>query len=564
MNKYTIIPSNLSYKSAPIVDQELNINLDAQVQELVEYDRSATISLAQVFDDERQASTTFRPTFKVNYLYANGITGTTDYLPFQYNLYYIEPIESKISNVWRGFPQYYEFDFFRPNISDQHLDYRSASAYSYNWNYYITYPHTNDENKKMSYSSAQIGNINWVAKDGIPFSLLNSVLNGKPVIQFQCIAPHGLTVGEYVELSFPYSNTNIFQVYSLGNGMFDSEENIFTILNYGYTGNTFSNGKTGTFRRVINPSNLNETRSKYYVRKHRVLTNVGDVTAIKNGFELNPFKDEKKYEFAPITPNGRSRISQKTSSNSYNFTVEKDIDLAGLLDNQNRPISELFLTIINRGYTGYFNYPNGNVGLKQGWAFNITSSPNSWWDETNVNSNSSIGVKSYTKTNGVTKTFYYNEDLKEGDLVDGDLCEWNDYEQIERVVSSYYQKIKFNQNVFQTTSIPDTNSPGYYYMPHNKLTIRVFSDYIETGNPENVLNIPNYAYYSQSDGAFRWRDLYTYGFIDNLGRGVDYPYLNNAHYPFSNVVFRLIPEGYNQSYNLGMDIVIKPLIDGCE
>ena len=118
--------------------------------------------------------------------------------------------------------------------------------------------------------------------------------------------------------------------------------------------------------------------------------------------------------------------------------------------------------------------------------------------------------------------------------------------------------------MFQTTQTPNTNSPGYYYIPHNKLTIRVFSDYIETGNPENVLNIPNYAYYSQSDASFRWRDLYTYGFIDNLGRGVDYPYLNNAHYPFSNVVFRLIPEGYNQSYNLGMDITIKPLIDGCE
>jgi hypothetical protein len=564
MNKYKIIPSNLSYKSAPIVDQELNINLEAQSQELVEYDRSATISLAQVYDDERQASYTFRPTFKVNYLYENGITGATDYLPFQYNLYYVDPIESKISGVWKGFPQYYEFDFFRTKTSDQHLDYKSASAYSYNWNYYITYPSNNDENKNMSYSSSAIGNINWVAKDGIPFSLLNSSLNGKPTIEFQCIAPHGLSVGEYVELSFSYSNTNIFQVYSLGNGMFDSESNIFSILNYGYTGTTFNNGRTGTFKRVINPSNLTETRSKYYVRKHKVLTNVGDVTAIKNGFELNPFKDEKKYEFAPITPNGVSRVSQKTSSNSYNFTIEKDINLFGLLDNQNRPVSELFLTIINRGYTGYFNYPTANVGLKQGWAFNITNSPNSWWDATNVNSNTNIGVNSYVKTNGVTKTFYYNKDLQKGDLIDGDFCEWNDYEQAERVVSNYYQKIKFNENVFQTTQTPNTNSPGYYYIPHNKLTIRVFSDYIETGNPENVLNIPNYAYYSQSDASFRWRDLYTYGFIDNLGRGVDYPYLNNAHYPFSNVVFRLIPEGYNQSYNLGMDITIKPLIDGCE
>jgi len=563
MDRYTLIPSNLSYKSAPIVDQELTIGLNEQQQELIEYDRSATISLAQVYDDERQGSTVFRPTFKVNYLYANGITGTTDYLPFQYNLYYVDQVESKVSGIWKGFPQYYEFDFFRPNIQDQHLNYRSVSAYSYNWNYYMTYASANDENKKMSYSSTAIGNINWVVKDGIPFSLVNTVLNGKPIILFQCIAPHGLTVGEYVELSFSYSNNKIFQVYSLGNGLFESEANIFSILNYGYTGTTFNNGRTGTFRRFINPSNP-ETKSKYYIRKHKVLTNVGDVAVIRNGFESNPFKDEKKLELGPITPNGITRISQKTSSKSYNFTVEKDLDLFGLIDNHNRPVSELFLTIINKGYTGYFNWPTNNIGLKQGWAFNITSTPNSWWDANNVNSNSNIGVNSYTKTNGTTKTFYYNKDLQKGDVIDGDFCEWNDYEQLERVVSSYYQKIKFNQNVFQTTQNPSTNSPGYYYMPHNKMTIRVFSDYIETANSQNVLNIPNYAFYSQTDASFRWRDLYTYGFIDNLGRGVDYPYLNNAHYPFENVVFRLIPEGYNQSANLGYDVVVKPLIDGCE
>ena len=49
-------------------------------------------------------------------------------------------------------------------------------------------------------------------------------------------------------------------------------------------------------------------------------------------------------------------------------------------------------------------------------------------------SNTSIPVSSYTLTSGETKTFYYNLDLKIGDTIDGDFCEWNDYEQIERVV----------------------------------------------------------------------------------------------------------------------------------
>jgi hypothetical protein len=97
------------------------------------------------------------------------------------------------------------------------------------------------------------------------------------------------------------------------------------------------------------------------------------------------------------------------------------------------------------------------------------------------------------------------------------------------------------------------------------MTIRVFSDYIETGDVGFVDEIPSWSYYSSSDQQFRWRDLYTYGFIDNLGRGVDYPFLNGAQYPYENAFFRLIPEGINYNSNLlGTGIPVKPLIDGCD
>jgi hypothetical protein len=276
------------------------------------------------------------------------------------------------------------------------------------------------------------------------------------------------------------------------------------------------------------------------------------------------FNEEKKFEYSSITPNNVSRVSQKTSSNSYNITVNYDVNLAGLIDNQKRPISELFLTIINKGYTGYFNYPNNGVGLKQGWKFNLTSTSNFWWSSTNLNSNTNILTSSYTKP-GYSKTFYYNQDLMSGDTIDGDFCEWNDYEQLERVVSPYYHKLKYNQNIFQTTSVTSTNAPGFYYEPHTPMTIRVFSDYVETGDIEFVDGVPSYAYFSNSDQQFRWRDLYSYGFIDNLDRGVDYPFLNFAQYPFKDVQFRLIPEGINYNSSLlGVPFPVKPLIDGCE
>ena len=230
MNKYTIIPGSLQYKSAPFVDQEISLSLEQQSQQITEYDRSQSISLAQIYDDERQSSTTFRPTFKVNYLYSNTFTGTTDYIPFRNNLYYVDPITSKSNGIWKGFPQYYEFDFFRPDVKDQHFRYQSKSAYTYNWTYYISYAHRNNYDKILYYDLNGT-TLTWTASEGIPFFINNSVQNGSNVVAFQCIAPHGLSVGEYVELSFSYNNNNLFQVYSLGNGLLNSEEYIFNIYN---------------------------------------------------------------------------------------------------------------------------------------------------------------------------------------------------------------------------------------------------------------------------------------------------------------------------------------------
>lgn len=97
------------------------------------------------------------------------------------------------------------------------------------------------------------------------------------------------------------------------------------------------------------------------------------------------------------------------------------------------------------------------------------------------------------------------------------------------------------------------------------MVLKVFSDYIETAALGLIDNVPSYSFFSMEDQEFRWRDIYTYGFIDDLDRGVDYPFLNTAHYPYTQVIFRLIPEGINYNENLdGFDFALKPLIDECE
>ena len=362
MNKYTIVPSGLRYKGAPSVNQKISINLDEQSQEITEYDRSATVNLAQVYDDERQACTIFRPTFKVTYLYDNTYTGTTGYIPFRDNLYYTSPEASKQSGIWKGFPQYYEFDFYRPDVGDQHFQYKAKSAYTYNWTYYLTYPSDNNYDKELTYYSSNSNDITWKASDGIAFTITNTSQNGNGLISFTCVAPHGLTPNEYVELSLTYRNSNIFQVYSLGTGLFGTDVYTFNVLNIGYTGTTFNNGTTGTFKRVLNPDNLTETRSEYYVKQYKVLTNLTDLAVTKVGFEKNVFGEQMKLEYSSITPNNVTRVSQKSSSNAYNFTSNYDIDLAGYRDNQMRPLSEINLTIVNKGFSGYFNMPFDGIG----------------------------------------------------------------------------------------------------------------------------------------------------------------------------------------------------------
>ena len=560
MNRLTLIPSEIQFPEAPTVDQSIQIPLEEKRQVLTEYDRSSTIELEQVFDDERQACTIYRPTFKLTFIYGNTITGTTNYLPFQYNLFYVGEVESVSSGVWKGFPQYYEFDFFRPNISDQHVDYYTKSAYTYNWTYYLSYVSQNNENEVLNTTLCAINN--WVAKDGIPFTILRGQQNGNNIISFQCIAPHGLIVGEFAKLSFSYNQQDIFEVYSLGNGQTDSDPYIFNVYNYGYTGTTFDNGKVGTFRRVINASNSAETLSKYYIRQHKILTDLDDMIMTKAGFEKNVFNEEIKLELSSLTPNNVTRISKKTSSNAYSVSSAYDLNLAGVLDNQKRPVSELYLTVIHRGYSGYFYDPTRTIGLKQGWTFNITPTPNPWWAQNNPSSDTDIQLQTYTKTQGTTQfRFAYNKNLKRDDIIDGDFCEWNDYELTERVISTYYHKMIFNKVNFSTSP----ENFGYYYQPHHSMRIRVFSDYVETANVGEVENVPTYSFYSRFDQQFRWRDIYTFGFIDAQQQGVDYPFLNSSHYPFENVVFRLTPEGANYNQTLtGINFPIKPLIDGCE
>ena len=601
-----IIESTQRYKSAPLSDQFVNVPLQQSMKELVEFDRSVDLSLIAVFDQERQESTIIRPVTKFTLLFENAFTGSTTYVPFRDNLYYTNSLQNSIDffplgNVatpittnqtipWDGFPQYPEFDFIRTDFDvlgytagpGRHLDFKSVSATTYNWSHYVSYAYANDPNKPL-YAVEPQSQIswNWTAGDGIPYYITIGSDELTSTIQFKCPVAHGLSIGQFVLLSTNYNNNSFFQVSSLGNGGSGSEVFIFGIQNVGYTGNTFLTLSQGTFRRVIDATNSADTISSYYIRKHRILTNP-DCTVLANaGYEKNVYNDKTKCEVAALTPNQKQRTSVKEGSRSYSLSFNCDIDINGLRDNQNRPVSYLYFTTIWRGYFGW------TQKLKQGWEFNTfldVGKPQLWWDQNNLDSNTNVNQSQYFSLTN-QGPFLYNDLYSSGNTLDGDFCEWNNFEQRERVISLYQHKITYNDNWFglNLPSLPTTNQYGYFYRPHNPIQIRAFSSYIEESTDENIVNLPDYAYYSTLNSSFRWRDLYPYGFLSSDGVGVDYPFLNNAHYPFIDTVFRITPENYTvpsdyatptnpellNNYQGGkvpndISVIVDPLVDGCD
>jgi hypothetical protein len=569
-----------SKKNAVSIDTDtsVNISLEQQNKELFEFDRSADVDLAIVYDNERQKSTIFRPSAKFSILFENSYTGSTNYLPFKNNLYYTNAIQNQINQItaatpttipWDGLPQSWEFDFIREDNNvggyttnlgptTPHLYFVNKSATTYNWTYYLSYPYTNDYTKNL-YIIDEVTNASWFwqASDGIPYIVQIGSEQNQTVIEFRSPVKHGLAQYDYVKLSTNYNGDQYFQVSSLGNSGFGSEDFVFNITNVGYTGTTFLTNQQGTLKRVINSNNL-ETTSEYYVRRHKIITNLDDAVINKTGFEENIFKTNSKTELAVLTPNNTSRISIKDITRSYNISFNSDIDISEILDNQKRPVSELYFTIIWKGYFGWTNK------LKQGWEFNqplYLGKPNPWW--VNSLSNTTYNTTSYFSNVLPTQgPFIYTNDFVSGNTIDGDFCEWNDYEQIEKVISKYTHKITFNPTWFDLKTNP-TNEFGYFYQPHNPITIKVFSDYVEKFTVDGLYNIPSYSFYSNLSNGFLWRDIYPYGFIDDLGRGVDYPFLNDAHYPYENYIFRIISEGSNIN-NPNITTIQEPTIDECE
>ena len=568
---YKLIPPNKQYKGAPLVDTILNVNLEDTSKHLIEGDITVPLNLAERFNDERQNFSLYRIYGKLQPYIENAYSGRADQTVSNliYNMYlttnYFSANTTTNSVNFIGYPDFSEFDFVRDDVDESVND-------ETNWNLYVTIPTTCNELQEMTYTAVEGGNsMSFTAFEGIPYYITNKKVGGKNLLEFTCPVPHGLKKGNYVRLDIKVPNytfangVNTYPVFSLGNSKRKSDKFVFNLYipQVDIGPNPINDGTLGVFRRQLIKNDISSL-SNYYVLVHEIVTNVEDYQITKCAFAEGVFKKVEKFQSKEESPNAEDKIVTKQAYPTYVYTFTKDINVKKYLDNLKRPITTLYVTALLRNNLGYFDYPP-----KYGWGWNFPYSFNDGNIGTQIvkgNPNDPQPVTGiiYTYPGGSPGPLKSGLPLVPGDKLRGAFTEYNMHELKERTISDIKHNFNFNPQVFD-------GAEGYTYKPHYPVKIKVYSDYIESGDPNKISNVPNYSTYFETEKTWKWRDIYEIGFVEGTN-GVDYPFLNAAHYPKTDINFFTSRTVRSSAFNENASITLSGAnntienftVDGCE
>lgn len=590
MNKKQILLPSKRFFKAEEENLNLPLNLDESETLLREGDRNIVLDIAQLFDKERNESKKYKIHGKLKMVFRNLYTGSTTYEPLKSNIFYNLYGDGSLNHD--GAMPYNEFAFLRKDVLREVFTGQTGSTLSQdyspenqivltgttytghtittsieapykNWNIYLTYVNGQDENYPMAYTLSGNTTFNFKAKDGIPFRVVD---NG---IYYSLISPveHGMKAGEYIILSSTgstfyaysgsprvlYSSTTefdrTFYIESVGNEIFRSEKFVINILKKelvsGTTLNTVVFGK-----RCLNKFNLDKTKSKYYVHKHKTLTEVKDYILDKIGFESAIWEEERAL-MLQNSDGVENYLVEQNRMESLIYDFKEPFILTGLTNNLNYTPTEVYVTVLLRNKNGYFNYPP-----KVGYKFNFHNT----WIDNHFSGNTSLETTltgtTFTSNNG-TSGFTAGSELTLGTSgLTGAFVEYNESELTERIVSEAFHKFTCKPSIFnheQTTSplIDEEtdeiifsgqtidNPYGYFYQPHHRIKLRELSPYVESYNTNEIYGLPENARYFPDEKLWKWRDLYDNGFIDADGYGTNYPFINGIHYVKKDINFYL-------------------------
>jgi hypothetical protein len=379
-------------------------------------------------------------------------------------------------------------------------------------------------------------NSNVSLKDGIPIIEKFPIkLNGRFYTGFRTAMNHGLIQDDRISLLRFTDNTpnnslkldiNYYRVFKLGNETNDNKLRTF-VIDVEPQDIDFTIG-ISTVKRVVR-----DKPSSYYVRQFKSLTS----------------SDYKDYDLYPAAY-GVTYFEDNVAA----FNFKKDVDVDGLVDNLNRPLSELYLTISKND-----NDSNSSSINSQYWLSKQQNLPTPFntrfWTKISAgyiledNPNINYNIRSYGDPNYNGSVYYENIDESDN-IFDGDIVEYNENELLERRLEIVYHRINtvYRERLNQIDSSKENKREGYIYAPHNLIQIREFANYINPivnlqsvidryniTNPLEILDlkksfrIPDYAT-EISPNVFKWRELLEIGEVDSTGNGVDYPFEDGSHY----------------------------------
>jgi len=545
------VPVSKRFKLGVDEDAQINIGLNSSTKPLVEYDIDKVLNVDEIFNEERKTSKCYRFSGRLNVITANELTpdavsgdwdilfdGNPSNTPNNWVLQITHPVESDknfminarvsgstVQSRAELGPQFYEIVPTAPNGSDLKVGvkgiqehklsegdfvyiYDTSSVNIYQGIHKVLTVGINGENEDTSFtldadyqgntSSGNYKRVLNVSTQDLNFSnsieivsITSSGIDGNTTGSFlpseviftliNSANKHSLTKGEYIDI----------RGVGVLNGMYKVVEVVddyrFTIELTVYT----TKGQSTTFS---NPRPryrfMNGTPSEYYVRYFEVLTS-NDYETYKAGYSSSIYPNSLVNEFG-------------VANDTWLYHYNEDVNLGKYTDNRGGEVSEVYLAIIKR--SGSNTFPWSNVTAD--WEFN------------EIDSNTLNGIETISVYNASGVGTIQKGDV--GDRYVGDYVEYNRATLKEITISEIIHRFGLNAT---------PNDEGYYHKPFKKFQLRVYSDVIETAEPnEVIIGIPN-NFELYPDGSTAWRDLLDIGIFEPTNDiKVNYPFVNGCHY----------------------------------
>ena len=191
----------------------------------------------------------------------------------------------------------------------------------------------------------------------------------------------------------------------------------------------------------------------------------------------------------------------------YNFYFEDDLNISGLLDNKNEPITNCYLGVIKNGAT----------------TEKIFSTVESNFEPLIDYTNPGEGIKRISDVSNTT----ISDKPDINNIFDVGIYEYSAENLTEELISPVEHNFIHNYVLFK-------------YKPFQEIDLKLRSSYIEDSASNSF--IPKYALYSRKTDKYIWRDILDLGVSDNDGNVLDYPFLNGSRYAYQRLIFNVLTE----------------------